>query len=304
MELERMRDVVLFRGDATTAYRDPAALFVDGVFHLFFTLVRPDARGRPLLVTAHSRSVDLEKWSTPRPLTPADARLNFSSPGNVIRHGDEWVMCLQTYPRPRGEKYGDATARLWSMRSHDLETWSEPIPLRVKGPDVPLADAGRMIDPFFVRDREDATKWWCLFKQNGVSRSWSRDLTTWHHVGHAEAGENVCVIVRDDEYVMLHAPANGIAIRRSPDLREWTDDGFVELDQAAWPWARGRLTAGFVLDLTGDPRVGKYLLFFHGSGPEDEETMFDTHASIGLAWSDDLHTWSWPGKRARTLQTR
>ena len=37
--------------------------------------------------------------------------------------------------------------------------------------------------------------------------------------------------------------------------------------------------------------VGKYLMFFHGSSPIDFAP-----ASLGLAWSDDLKTWSWPGK--------
>jgi hypothetical protein len=40
--------------------------------------------------------------------------------------------------------------------------------------------------------------------------------------------------------------------------------------------------------------VGKYLLFFHGSGPKDERVIFDTHACIGIAWSDDLLEWHWP----------
>ena len=64
--------------------------------------------------------------------------------------------------------------------------------------------------------------------------------------------------------------------------------GLITLGQEKWPWAQGRITAGFVLDMTNHPEFGKYLMFFHGSGPEDEETMFDHHASIGLAWSDDI----------------
>jgi hypothetical protein len=34
-------------------------------------------------------------------------------------------------------------------------------------------------------------------------------------------------------------------------------------------------------------------MFFHGTGPEDEETIFDTHACIGVAWSFDLKNWIW-----------
>ena len=70
------------------------------------------------------------------------------------------------------------------------------------------------------------------------------------------------------------------------------------LGQPTWPWAQGRLTAGFVLDLRTEPAVGKALMFFHGSDfPEkDPRGGFDNFASIGLAWSDDLKTWAWPGK--------
>jgi hypothetical protein len=244
---------------------------------------------------AVSRSENLRDWSPPRPLTPQDPSLNFSSPGNVVRHGGEWVMCLQTYPRQNGEKYGSAASRLWTMRSRDLHHWTEPQLLRVKGPDVPNDAAGRMIDPFLYEDPARPGRWWCFFKQNGVSASWSDDLQTWHFAGHTEAGENACVFRDGDDHVLLHSPENGIGLKRSRDLKTWTDAGLLTLGQADWPWARGRITAGFALDLRSDPRFKTCLLFFHGSGPEDERTMFDHNASIGLAWSDDLLTWRWPG---------
>ena len=72
--------------------------------------------------------------------------------------------------------------------------------------------------------------------------------------------------------------------------------GVLTLGQKDWPWARGRITAGFVLDLTQDSRFGKYVMFFHGSGPGGEGTMFDTQASLGIAWSEDLQNWDWPGR--------
>ena len=97
---------ILFRGDAKTAYRDPAVLYQDGVFHLFFTLVQAGEDGHPWMFTASSRSRDLKSWTPPRVLTPKNRALNFSSPGNVIRFNGEWILCLQTYPRPNGEKYG------------------------------------------------------------------------------------------------------------------------------------------------------------------------------------------------------
>ena len=290
---------VIFRGDAATAYRDPAAVYHDGWFRLFFTLVELDESKRPFELTAWSKSRDLVHWTAPKVFTPRDRRLNYSSPGNVVRFGDEWVLCLQTYPRPNGEQYGNAAARLWIMRSKDLENWSEPELLRVKGPEVPVEKMGRMIDPFLLESRAEPGRWWCFFKQNGVSRSWSRDLKTWTFAGRADAGENACVIPDGNDYVLFSSPPNGISVKRSADLEHWRDEGVLTLGQKDWPWAQGRLTAGFVLDLRRDPAVGKALLFFHGSAfPEtDPRGGFDNFASLGIAWSDDLKTWHWPAGR-------
>jgi hypothetical protein len=54
------------------------------------------------------------------------------------------------------------------------------------------------------------------------------------------------------------------------------------------------LTAAFVLDLRDVQGVEAFVMFFHGSGPEDERVLFDTYASIGIAWSRDLKHWEWP----------
>ena len=45
--------------------------------------------------------------------------------------------------------------------------------------------------------------------------------------------------------------------------------------------------------LKGKYRVGKYLMFFHSEPPG----VFKKLANIGIAWSDDLLTWNWPGKK-------
>lgn len=71
----------------------------------------------------------------------------------------------------------------------------------------------------------------------------------------------------------------------------------IVLGQDQWQWAKGRITAGTVVDLRENSKYGKYLMFFHGSGPKTEkEGDFDKNASIGIAWSDDLKNWEWPGK--------
>lgn len=294
IEWANISSPVLFRGDATNAYRDPAVIYHEGVFHLFFTYVKTHPDGNVFLHLAKSQSCDLRGWSEPHILTPSNSALNFSSPGNMVRHAGKWIICLQTYPRPNGEKYADETARLWTMDSDDLEHWSEPCLLRVKGPDVSREAMGRMIDPYLLRDREDPDKWWCFYKQNGVSMSWSNDLKNWTWFAHIDGGENACVVVEDEEYVLFHSPKNGIGTKRSSDLLHWKDEGVFYLGQKDWPWARGRITAGFVLDLRLESSIGKCLLFFHGSGPEDEETMFDNYASMGLAWSETLSDWQFP----------
>lgn len=295
-ELAKLPSPVLFRGDASIAYRDPAAIYHDGWFYLYFTKTTIEADKQVYQYCAWSKSRDLLHWTEPKTFTPRDQKLNFSSPGNVIRDGERWLLCLQTYPRPAGEMYGNASSRLWVMESNDLETWGEPTLLRVKGPEVAVADMGRMIDPFLLPDKDEPGKWWCFYKQNGVSLSWSRDLRAWTFAGSTKAGENACVLVVDDEYVLFHSPPNGVGVRRSKNLKTWRDQGLLTLGQKDWPWAAGRLTAGFVLDARKVEGVGKYLMFFHGSDyPEkDPRGGFDNFASIGIAWSDDLVRWDWP----------
>lgn len=299
LALAAVKSPVVFRGDAATAYRDPAAVYHGGYVWLFFTLVRTEDDGKAYSYCAWSRSRDLVAWSEPKPFTPRDRRLNYGSPGSVVRHNGEWVLCLQTYPRPRGEKFGTDDARIWTVRSTDLEAWGEPELLRVKGPDVPREDMGRMIDPFLFESRTEPGTWWCFYKQKGIAAARSRDLKEWAPAGRVAAGENPCVVPDGKGYVLFHAPRDGIGVKRSADLKTWADGGVLRLGQTEWPWARGRLTAGFVLDLRADPAVGAALMFFHGSDyPEgDPRGGFDTFASIGLAWSDDLTHWAWPGKK-------
>lgn len=298
-DLKMIPDVRLFRGTETSAYRDPAVIYEKGVFHLFMTWVySKENMVRATIV--HTSSRDLVRWSSPEALFPADPTLNFSSPGNVVRDGNEWVLCFQTYPRPGAKlsdcppKYGNADCRLFVSRTKDFVSWSAPEVLRVKGPDVPVEKMGRMIDPYLVKDASGL--WHCFFKQNGASHSTSWDLKEWKYLGRTDAGENVCILSDGGGWWMMHSPKNGMALKRSSDLLNWTDEpGLITLGQDGWEWAKGRLTAGTVLDARKIDGVGKYLLFFHGSGPKTEsEGDFDRNASVGIVWSDDLTNWQWP----------
>jgi hypothetical protein len=298
LSLDSLASPVLLAGDERNGFRDPAALFHDGWFYLYFTLMRKEDDDISYSYLAWSRSRDLIRWDAPETLTPRDKSLEYGSPGDIIRVGREWIICLQTYPRPHGERYGNRDCRLWTMRSSDLQTWSTPELLRVKGPEVARSAMGRMIDPFLLKDKDRKNLWWCFYKQNGISISRSADLSHWEYVGKTDAGENPCVIVDKDEYVLFHSPPNGIGIKRSPDLLTWRDEGVLTLGQENWDWAKGRITAGFVLDLRHEKRIRKAIMFFHASrfSEEDPRGGFDSYASIGIAWSSDLKHWEWPKK--------
>jgi hypothetical protein len=303
-KLESLSSPIIFKGNDSVAYRDPAVLYHKKIFYLFFTMVKSEADGKVYSYTAMSTSKDLKKWSDKKILTPRDQNLDYSSPGNVIRFKNQWILCLQTYPRPNYfikdmPKFGTGDARLYIMRSKNLTSWSLPELLRVKGNEVSQQDMGRMIDPYLLEDKDEKDKYWCFYKQNGVSMSYTYDFKTWKYVGHTESGENVSVLKDKDEYILFHSPKNGIGIKKSTDLNHWEEFGnLITLGQKEWPWAKGRITAGTVVDLRKTRGYGAYLMFFHGSGPLTEEGGdFDKNASIGIAWSNDLLYWNWPGKK-------
>lgn len=293
--LKKIKSPILLCGDDKTAYRDPAAVYVDGWFHLFFTLVETEDNNKVYMYLAKSKSRDLCSWEKPRKLTPKDQRLNYSSPGNIVWYENKWMICFQSYCRENGEKYGNENSRLYVMETEDLEHFGQPRMLKVKG-DCPVQNMGRMIDPYLLQDAADPKKWWCFYKQNGVSMSYTYDMLNWSFAGTAEAGENVCVIKENGKYYMFHSPHNGVGVLESEDCLIWKDTKrLITLGQKNWPWAMGRLTAGFVMEAPKQCREdAKWIMFFHGSGPEDERTMFDQYASIGLAWSKDLIHWEWP----------
>ena len=302
--LKELSSPIIFKGNDSTAYRDPAVIYEANQFHLFFTLTKIESDGKVYMYLASSVSNDLKNWSAINILTPRNQALDYSSPGNIIRFNNEWIICLQTYPRPnytsnQMPKYGSENARLYIMRSKDLRNWSSPELLQVKGPTIGFSEMGRMIDPYLFEDKDEKGKWWCFYKQNGVSRSYSYDLKTWTYAGHAPAGENVCVLVKNNQYFLMHSPENGIGIKTSNNLIDWKDwGGLITLDQQNWNWAKGRITAGALLDLNANKSFKNYLLFFHGSGPlSEKQGDFDKNASIGIAWSNNLIDWNWPANK-------
>lgn len=298
IELDKIPSPKILPGNEAVHYRDPAAIYHDGVFHLFFTVNHPrNDRKSMVSFLGTTTSPDLINWSPVRLLTPEDPACNYCSPGNIIRFKDEWIMCVCSYPIPTLDGFiGDENARAFIMRSRDLETWSSPELIKLKGPDVRHEDMGRIIDPYLVEDKDEPGKWWCSYKQNGVSLSFSYDLETWTYAGSHDGGENTCVLVLDDEYYMLHCPgADGMGLLRSRDMKQWSKviDHNITLGYGVWPWAMARLTAGFVLDLRDQPTIGKYLMFYHATQSHAPHKHIGK-CSLGIAWSDDLVHWHWP----------
>lgn len=284
--IDKLSSSLLIRGDERHAYRDPAILEKDGVIHLWCTLAETEpGENAPYMYVVHMKSPDLVHWSSPEKLTVRDRAKNFSSPGNVIECGGWYIMCLQTYCRENGEKFGNSNSRIYTMKSRDLEHWSNPEPILVKG-NLPLSECGRMIDPYIF---EKDGVWNCFFKQDGrVCRSVSRDLMHWEYMGDCTGGENPCIVKSDRKYYLISSPDNGLDVSVSENLEGWQKIGHLTFGQETWNWAKGRLTAGAAI------KVGKlWLMFFHGTGPEGEQVIFDTHACIGVAWSRDLIHWEW-----------
>ena len=281
--------MIIFKGNETTAYRDPTCYFSCGVYYLLFTLsIKKD--GYMYNHVAISQSTDLIVWSEPQIITETDRVKNFCSPGNVIERDGEKLICITSYPMPltfAESSCADHTARLYLMRTKDFRTFSSPEKIYAKGKACPFDQEGRMIDPFILE--KDGT-FLLFFKQRGISLSVSTDLENWSYMGATSGGENACVLQKDGAYLLIHSPENGIGLKTSTDLEQWKDLGVLTLEQTNWSWASGRLTAGFAMESHGSTKY-KYILFFHGS---KQESVPETHgdATLACVFTNDFQTFS------------
>lgn len=280
---------IIFKGDEKFAYRDPACYFANGTYHLFFTVSEKE-NGYMYNRVAHSVSKDLKSFSDPEYITEKNYATNFCSPGNVIRSGDEYLICVSSYPMPfkySERPYADDSARLFFIKTRDFVNYSSPLHIYPKGEDC--QDDGRMIDPFILKNGEE---YLLFFKQNGVSLSRSLDLKSWEYVGRTDGGENACVITEDDRFILIHSPENGIGVKASSDLKSWHDIGTYTLGQGTpdFDFASGRLTAAFAMKNESEAPY-KYVVFFHGSRADSHP---ETHgaASLALAFTDDFKTYA------------
>lgn len=68
------------------------------------------------------------------------------------------------------------------------------------------------------------------------------------------SGENVSALKDKDGYFLFPSSKNGIEIKKSPDLKSRKEfEKLTILGQEEWPWAKGRITAGTVVDLRKNP---------------------------------------------------
>ena len=273
--------MLIFEQTREYSYRDPAAFLENGKIYLFFTLVE-NTEDNQFFYVAQSESCDFIKWTKPTILTEKDNMKNYSSPGNVLKYNGCYYLTLQSYPREKGQIYGNEKSRIFTMKSEDLTHWEKPVLLRVKG-DIPEKNMGRMIDPYILPEKD---KFICFFKQNGVSFSISTDLINWQFQGSAECGENVCVIKKDNKYIFFNSPKNGINIMSTKDFKNFKNITTVFLNQENKSWAKDRITAGFVVDVSSISPY-KYAMFYHG----DNEDNYLFGASLAIAFSNDLLTW-------------
>lgn len=280
-EVKRM-DRIIFSQTGRYSYRDPAPYIFGGEIYLFFSLVINENNNQYFCI-AVSKSSDFRNWSEPEILTEKNTAKNYSSPGNIIEYNGEYYLSLQTYPRQNGEKYGNEDSRIYTMKTADFINWSKPELIRVNG-DIPEKDMGRMIDPYILKDDN---RFICFFKQNGVSFSESSNMKSWEFKGNTDCGENVCVIKENDEYIIFNSPENGINLLVTKNFKKFSSIGTVYLKQSEKPWAKDRITAGFVLDIS-EMNIGyKYAMFYYG----DMEDDYIFGASLAVTFSNNLREW-------------
>ncbi len=277
------------------AARDPALVYDGERLRCYYTRAERSGERYQLWVEV-VETRDMQTWSPSRRLTTSP--LNFSSPGNALRVGEAWVLCVQSYPIDPGGQYGNETSRLWLMRSRDLQDWTEPRMIYPQGCQARWTASRRQIDPYLVRH---AGNFYCFYKTGGqLGLLVSPDLDQWQEASpdrpvlgaedtpDGVTVENPCVVAVPGGYAMIFAPCRpgrGVGLAYSSDLLRWRDVHY--LDFPVLPWADNGPTAAVVLDLR--PETGHWLMAFHGERAANQTNAHS--AALALAWGEDLEHW-------------
>ena len=113
---------IILRGDATTAYRDPAAIYHQGWFRLYFTMVEIEPDEQPFSYTAWSKSRDMVNWTEPVVFTRAISRSTTAAPATSFGMATNGSYVCRPIPVPtvsstvtKTRASGRCAVRIWKV---------------------------------------------------------------------------------------------------------------------------------------------------------------------------------------------
>ncbi|MBE6367606.1 MAG: hypothetical protein E7052_06835 [Lentisphaerae bacterium] len=275
--------------------RDPAAIWHNGEFYLYFTVQFNQHRwgapeGYQCFVTV---TRDFRNFTNPRPVTPT----GYVSPGSVIRFNNKWYMSVTRYPWPTA---------VCLVESDDLLNWSEPrIVMPTHHGEYWGNEAHGPIDGYLL---EWKNRIWLLFTdfQKGTTSQHlglavSDDMQSFENLTpdrplldsdfyNANRGiENASIVADGDQlylFCSVGMPEQRIAMLQSNDIMHWSKlDGQAEIDGLRQEWSKFIASAQFVADWR--ELTGYWVMLFMGT------RHFDAYdrMSLGMARSLDLKNW-------------
>ncbi len=270
--------------------RDPAAVWREGVCHLYYTRHigswTQNASWDVGLVTTR----DFRRFSEESVITPK----GYASPGNVVRVDGRWVLPVQSYPWP---------SEIALIESEDLIDWSAPRHI-VPADTGPGWDAAHgPIDGWLFRYEGLWHCVWTSFLAGTDHRAFgvsvSADLVAWENRtpeaafidGSAYNGnggvENCTVLEAEGRwhfFASVGMSPQHLAHVAAEAPFEWpalTPEAEVDLPEQ--PWCAYSQAAVFVDDWRD--LCGQYAMIYHGVGTPESDAVF------GLAFSRDLFGW-------------
>jgi len=116
IDFSELSSPIIFRGDHKHAYRDPAVIFHNGSFYLYFTLSETAADGGYYNMTAYSISPDLVHWTFPKIVTPRDRSLiSFATKANGLSVSRRIRRPTGKYSAQTTAEFGSCAARTWRI---------------------------------------------------------------------------------------------------------------------------------------------------------------------------------------------
>lgn len=274
--------------------RDPCAVYHDGTFYLYYTVMSEPSRWcsphtyRLEMTTTR----DFVRFTPPQVISP----FGYASPGNVMFVEGRWLMSAQRYPWPTA---------IVVLESKDLVTWSKP--RQVIGADTGLFWSKKHgpIDGFLfgwqdklylvftnqTRDKEAQQVGLAVAEdlEHFTVLTPDRPLLDSSAYDQVQGVENCSILVQGDTlylFVSVGMAEQKVARVKSRDLFHWPaltpEHEIAGLNQE---WSRHYACAQFVADWRDS--LGAYVMFYMGCRHKDP---FERMA-LGMAVSNDLDHW-------------